>query len=236
MNFMTARWQNLIMANYEVEPGVLLPFIPAGTELDLYRGKAYISLVGFLFTGIRIFGVPALGMRTFEEINLRFYVTRRDGDRLKRGVVFINETVPYRVVAWLANILYKEHYTAVPTRKSWKITPEKKEISYSWKTLGKWNRMKVTASATGVTMQAGSIEEFIFEHYYGYTRLSASASQEYMIAHPSWQINSIQSCVIDCDFEAMYGKAFTHLTMLKPDSIMLAEGSAISVSWKRTPF
>ncbi len=236
MNFLTAKWQNLIMANYEVPPEVLLPFLPAGTELDLFQGKALVSLVGFLFSDIRIFGVSAGFFDTFEEINLRFYVLRRDGHRTKRGVVFINETVPYRVVAWLANKLYKEHYTAVPTKKEWVISPEEKKIDYFWKTGNYWNSMKVAASARQSKIQAGSIEEFIFEHYFGYTLISPTVSQEYMIAHSRWMINKIEVSSVDCDFEAMYGKPFAFLSGHMPESIMLAEGSAVSVKWERTRF
>lgn len=236
MNFLTAKWQNLIMANYEVPPEVLLPFLPAGTELDLFQGKALVSLVGFLFSDIRIFGISAGFFDTFEEINLRFYVLRRDGHRTKRGVVFINETVPYKAVAWLANKLYKEHYTAVPTKKEWVISPEEKKIDYFWKTGNHWNSMKVAASARQSKIQAGSIEEFIFEHYFGYTLISPTVSQEYMIAHSRWMINKIEASSVDCDFEAMYGKPFAFLSGLIPESIMLAEGSAVSVKWERIRF
>ena len=103
--FMTARWENLIMANYTIDPAALLGYLPPGVEIDLFEGKAYVSLVGFLFKNSQIFGVPIPLLGTFEEVNLRFYVRRRDGHGYKRGVVFINETVPYKPVAWLANKL-----------------------------------------------------------------------------------------------------------------------------------
>jgi hypothetical protein len=51
----------------------------------------------------------------FEEINLRFYVVRKEGI-IKTRCGFINETIPYPIVAWMANKLYKEHYTVVPTK------------------------------------------------------------------------------------------------------------------------
>jgi hypothetical protein len=36
-------------------------------------------------------------------------VVRKEGNTVKRGVVFINETIPYPIVAWMANKLYNEH-------------------------------------------------------------------------------------------------------------------------------
>ena len=86
------------MANYKVPPELLHPYLPNGCELDLYNGGAYVSLVGFMFKKTKLFKIPIPLLGTFEEINLRFYVVRKDKGETKRGVVFINETIPYK---WL---------------------------------------------------------------------------------------------------------------------------------------
>lgn len=221
------------MANYAIDPKILEPYLPKGTELDFFEGKTYVSLVGFMFKNTKIFGIPAIGLGTFEEVNLRFYVTRIEGNLTKRGVVFINETIPYKIVAWVANWLYKEHYIAIPTKHKWEISLENKQISYSWKMKNDWNNINVNASISKASMKKGSIEEFIFEHYFGYTKVSETETLEYYIQHPSWQINQIFSGEINCNFKEMYGAAFGFLSTQKPDSIMLAEGSDIAVKWKR---
>jgi hypothetical protein len=136
-------------------------------------------------------------------------------------------------VAWVANYLYKEHYIAIPTKHKWDITPEKKAISYSWKMKKDWNNITVNASISKHSMKKGSIEEFIFEHYFGYTKVSDSETIEYKINHPSWQVNKVLDSKIICNFEEMYGKDFGFLSTEKPDSVMLAEGSDIAVKWKR---
>jgi uncharacterized protein YqjF (DUF2071 family) len=234
--FLRAKWQNLIMANYEVDPSVLMPYLPKGVELDYFHGKTYVSLVGFLFKNTSIFNIPIPFMGTFEEVNLRFYVLRKEGNEIKRGVVFINETVPNKIVAYVANKLYKEHYIAIPTKHSWKMTSNTKEITYKWKVKSKWNSLQVNASVAKQNMEAGSIEEFIFEHYFGYTKVNENHSIEYKINHPSWQINGINDYKIECDFATFYGKDFEILNHAKPHSVMLAEGSDISVDWKRVSF
>jgi uncharacterized protein YqjF (DUF2071 family) len=63
-------------------------FFIKGVELDLYKGKAYVSLVGFMFKKTRLFNV-LIPYFNFEEINLRFYVVRKEGNELKRGVVLL---------------------------------------------------------------------------------------------------------------------------------------------------
>ncbi|MEY3717577.1 MAG: hypothetical protein RL285_1452 [Bacteroidota bacterium] len=224
------------MANYVVESRVLKPYLPKGVELDLYEGEAFVSLVGFMFKGSSIFNIPIPFLGTFEEINLRFYVKRKTPDGYRRGVVFINETVPYKPVAWLANKLYKEHYIAIPTKHNIVIGEETKLIQYDWKMGETWNHMEVKARTAQREMDRGSLEEFIFEHYFGYTRINENRSQEYRIHHPRWMVNDVLEASVDCDFAAMYGKAFAHLSPEPPRSVIIAEGSAISVDWKRQPF
>jgi uncharacterized protein YqjF (DUF2071 family) len=231
-NFLTARWENLIMVNYEISTKILQHWLPEGVSIDYYNDKTFVSLVGFMFVKTKLFGVPVPAMGTFEEINLRFYVTRKEGDLIKRGVVFINETVPHKTVAWLANKLYKERYKAIPTKHHWQ-EGQTKQIEYHWKPGKDWNYIKVNAAAETSAMTVGSKEEFILEHYYGYTRISSTASEEYKVEHPRWQIHKVDKAEINCDFETMYGKEFSHLSSLQPSSVMLAEGSAIAVKWKR---
>ncbi|MEP6627259.1 MAG: DUF2071 domain-containing protein [Ginsengibacter sp.] len=234
--FLSARWENLIMANYEVNPDVLTPYLPHGVELDFHNNKTYVSLVGFMFKRTSLFNIPIPFFGTFEEINLRFYVKRVEGDSIKRGVVFINETVPHKIVAWLANKLYKEHYIAIPTKNTIEIKSLSKNIRYDWKINKEWNHIAVDVANVKEQMLSGSIEEFIFEHYYGYTKIDEQHSQEYKVNHPRWQVNKVINYSINCDFQSMYGNDFSFLSDHQPDSVILAEGSEVTVKWKRTSF
>ena len=235
-SFLSARWENLIMANYALDPCVLQPYLPKGVELDSYNNKTYVSLVGFMFKQTSLFSIPIPFFGTFEEINLRFYVKKVEGDTIKRGVVFINETVPYKMVAWLANKLYKEHYIAIPTKNITGIGNTTKHIKYEWKINKQWNHIGVNAVNEKAAMLPGSIEEFIFEHYYGYTKINNQISQEYKVNHPRWFVNKVIDYSIHCDFKSMYGNDFSFLSNDQPDSVLIAEGSPVTVKWKRTAF
>ena len=232
--FLKANWENIIMVNYEIDPDILIPFLPKGVTLDLFEGKAYVSLVGFMFKNTKIFKIPIPYLGNFEEINLRFYVQRKEGNTIKRGVVFINETIPYRIVAWMANKLYKEHYTVVPTKHFIHERDEKKQVKFEWLLNKKWNHILVEADTSSKDMVAGSFEEFIYEHYYGYTKVSDSATEEYRLQHPSWQIYKVSKYNILCDFIAMYGDDFSVLNKVKPTAVFIAKGSSVKVDWKRT--
>jgi len=233
--FLKANWENLIMANYEVEPAILKPYLPKGVELDFYKSKTYVSLVGFMFKKTSLFGVPIPFFGSFEEINLRFYVRKIEGKKIKKGVVFINETVPYKIVALLANKLYKEHYISIPTKSSINIS-EHKHINYEWKINDKWNSINIKSDINKYKIEPSSIEEFIFERYFGFTKLSPLITQEYRIQHPKWMTNNILNSRIDCDFGSMYGTAFSSLSNQAPSSIIMAEGSQVRVNWKRDRF
>ena len=234
--FLEARWAHLVMANYAVEPSILVPFLPAGTRLDFHGGRTYVSLVGFLFEKTRLFGVPVPFFGDFEEVNLRFYVVGEEEGEQRRGVVFINETVPYRAVAWLANLLYSEHYRYSPMSHRIGGEAERMEVAYGWSVKGLRQHIRVQAGSSMRPMAPGSKEEFIFEHYYGYTRISDKETERYRVAHPAWEVRDVWAFDIECDFGRMYGAGFGHLTGMPPDSVFLAHGSEVQVEWKRFRF
>ncbi len=113
-SFLTARWQSLVLLNYRCPAELLRPLVPAGTELDDWHGVPLVSLVGFRFLDTRVRGLGIPGHRSFEEVNLRFYVRREASDGVRRGVVFIRELVPRSLVAAAARFLYNEPYQALP--------------------------------------------------------------------------------------------------------------------------
>lgn len=231
--FLKADWENIIMANYEIDPQILVPYLPKGVEIDLFEDKCYISLVGFMFKNTQLFNIPIPWFGTFEEINLRFYVLRKEGNQIKRGVVFINETIPYPIVAWVANKLYKEHYTVVPTKHEHNLGSDSHQIQFEWLVDTKWNSIDVSYSKGTQSMKSNSLERFIYEHYYGYTKVSENKTEEYHLQHPSWKTHSILEYKIDCDFEAMYGKDFAVLNETQPAAVFIAKGSKVGIEWKR---
>jgi len=228
--FLTAEWRKLIMAQYEVDPATLAPYLPHGVELDLYQSRCYVSLVGFFFDRVRVKGFAIPLHTRFEEVNLRFYVTRAepDGSR-KRGVVFVSELVPRAAIAFIARRFYEEPYTAIPTRHTIESTPNALNVSYAWKFGNRWHSLSVEANPTPQPIELGSEEDFITDHFWGYTKRADGSTSAYEVQHPRWQIYPIASHTIDADFATLYGPAFAHLNQAQPASILLAEGSAVSV-------
>jgi hypothetical protein len=123
---------------------------------------------------------------------------------------------------------------AIPTKNSITYSDTTKNIRYDWKINKAWNHLSVQAATEPLPMLPGSIEEFIFEHYYGYTKIDGQRTQEYKVNHPRWMVNTVKDYAIHCDFKAMYGDSFAYLQQELPDSVILAEGSPVTVKWKRT--
>ncbi|MCP4438113.1 MAG: DUF2071 domain-containing protein [Aureispira sp.] len=227
--FLTATWKNLIMANYVVDPAVLQPHVPFGTELDYWNGKTYVSLVGFMFLNTKVLGIPIPFHRNFEEVNLRFYVRYQHEGEWRRGVVFVKEIVPKAAITLVANTLYGEHYMTCPMKNSLEETAEKLKVSYSWQYQKQWNSISVTCPNTPKAIAEGSEAEFITEHYWGYTQLKENKTSQYEVGHPKWDVYDVTDYNIDCDYESLYGKELAQAMATKPVSVFMAKGSEIFV-------
>jgi uncharacterized protein len=226
--FLTAEWRKLIMANYAVDPRLLTAYLPAGTELDLWNGTCYVSLVGFLFRKVRLRGLPIPFHTTFPEVNLRFYVRQKGPEGWRRGVVFIKEIVPRPAITLVARTLYGEPYQTLPMQYHLRETEKQLEVTYSWR-LQNWHSLSVVAENSPTPIAEGSEAEFITEHYWGYTRRSPQRTDAYEVVHPRWEQYAVQGVDVQVDFGLLYGPAFGFLTEARPQSVLLAEGSPIAV-------
>jgi len=232
--FLTAEWRKLVLANYAVNPHILEPYLPKGTTLDFWQNNCYVSLVGFMFVNTKVKGVKVPGHINFEEVNLRFYVKRIDEQgNVKRGVVFIKEIVPKPIITFVANKLFKEHYETMPMNHLWEENKNSRTVKYVWYKGNRENTLLVEADLQPKTMLPNSKEFFITEHYWGYSKGKGNTTNEYEVKHPSWLVYPVKRAAINIDFGLTYGNEFEFLNTQQPVSVMLAEGSEISVGNKR---
>jgi len=227
--FLTAEWRHLALLNYEVDRALLRPRVPPGTELDLFQGKAFVSLVGFQFLNTRVRGIPVPFHCNFEEVNLRFYVRRRDAGELKRGVVFIQEIVPRRAIAAIARWAYHENYRALPMSHAISQQSGGPRVEYSWRLGHCANRLAVAAAGAARALTEGSLDEFVSEHYWGYCAQPGGGTMEYHVAHPRWRVWDVTRAEFSGDAAALYGAELAGVLSRPPDSAFLAEGSAVTV-------
>jgi hypothetical protein len=217
------------MMNYAVDPKLLVSRVPAGTELDQFDGRTFVSLVGFRFLATKIFGVPIPFHRNFEEVNLRFYVRRQETGVVKRGVVFIQELVPRRAIAAVARLVYQENYRRLPMTHQIEPTGDGLSVQYTWRYEERTNSLSVFATGSPHRMVEGSEEQFIAEHYWGYCRQPDGSTLEYHVEHPPWRVWTVRDAKFSGDAGALYGAEFGAVLNKPAASAFLAEGSQVKV-------
>jgi uncharacterized protein YqjF (DUF2071 family) len=233
--FLSAKWEYLAMFNYEIDDSILQKILPPYTEIDRWEGKAIVSIVGFLFNNTKVLGIKWPGFDDFEEVNLRYYLKYFDGVEWRRGVGFVSEIVPQSLVANIANLFYNEHYSTAKMSHSIAVKDDELQVKYYWQQKkGQPNFMHLNAGSKLYDIAVGSEEEFIFEHYFGYTQSNASNTIEYSLKHPRWQVYRVNESELFCDVEQLYGSEFNpFITGVKPRSVFLARGSDVSVQLPR---
>jgi uncharacterized protein len=231
--FLTADWRHLAMLNYRVAPDVLAPYLPRGTELDAWEGAHYATVVGMLFADTRVRGFAIPYHRTFQEVNLRFYVRREVAGEVRRGVVFVRELVPKKMIAAVARRMYNEPYHTVPMQHTVRRMGVAAEwpslVEYRWQDRGNWSKLSVEPTGPAAPMMSGTREEFIAEHYWGYTRQRDGSTLEYGVSHPRWRLWPVSKSTLDGDLSELFGRDWAKALSGPAEFAMLAEGSHVTV-------
>ncbi len=229
--FLTAEWRHLLMLNFQIEPEVLQKHVPRGTELDAWENTTYVSLVAFLFLDTKVKGLAIPFHRNFEEINLRFYVRSRGSEGWRRGVVFVREVVPKQAIALVARLLYNENYLACPTRSS--VTDPSDEemgsVQYDWQHDDQWLSIGAEFSGEPSLPRKNSLEEFITEHYWGYSTQRDGGTVEYQVEHPQWKVWEGSETTMSGNLAGFYGPEFASALQSPPTSALVADGSPVTV-------
>ena len=223
--FLTARWHNLILANFAIPERLLAPRLPPGLELDFFEGKCWASLVGFQFLDTRVLGVSWPGYRNFPEWNLRFYVRRGD----QRGVCFIREFVPKRLICWVARTIYNEPYSSAPITESVRAEADRLAVEYTLDWGGKAHRMRAVGALPSTLPGVGSAERWFIDQSWGFGVSRRGRTLCYEVNHPNWDIYPVTDFTSDVDWVTLYGPEWAGMNGAKPASVVLALGSEVSV-------
>ena len=199
--------------------------MPEGTEIDLWEGRCYVSVVGLRFLKTKLLGVPIPFHRDFPEVNLRFYVRREVEGEIRRGVVFIKEIVPRHAVTWVARTFYNENYVTLPMREE--ITAD--SYRYEWRSKGTWYRLSVETHGDWSVPDLDSEASFVAEHYWGYAAQRDESTLEYEVEHPRWRMAKADQVEYECDVAGLYGEEFVEALSREPVSAFMAEGSEVVV-------
>jgi uncharacterized protein len=223
--FLTARWSNLALLTWAVPESLLEPHLPPGCVLDVRGGCAFVSLVAFDFEDTRVLGVRWPGCVSFSEVNLRFYV-RHEG---RRGVSFLRELVPRRLVAAVARLLYNEPYSALPMTSHVERGDGRVSVRHEVAQGARRHSIELHALDARCRPAVDSLEHFLKEHSWGYGRTRSGRLLSYEVRHPEWDVYPEPTFTPGLDFAALYGREFALLGERQPVSVTLAVGSAVQV-------
>ncbi len=228
--FLTAEWRDLIMMNFEVDPAILQKHVPAGTELDHFEGRTYVSIVAFRFLKTRIFGRLAIPFHSnFDEVNLRFYVRREQQGDVRRGVVFIAEIVPRRAIALIARLAYNENYSAYPMTHRIARAADAADFRYAWRVGRSPYEIEASTKEAPALPEDSSAEQFITEHYWGYAKQRDGGTMEYRVEHPPRRVWRAATARFSGEFAPLYGLEFSSVLSARPSSAFVADGSPVKV-------
>jgi hypothetical protein len=230
--FLTAEWRNLTLVSYALDPDRVESVLPDGLAPDTREGKAYASLVAFDFANARVLGVGIPRHRTFPEFNLRVYV--RHPASGARGVVFVRELVPRRLVAWVARGLYGEPYATASMQNLRRAGPETVTLTYRFDWKGREQRLRVEAGREGTVPGPDSLARFLIDRRWGFGTGPTGRLLRYRVAHPLWAVREAREHHLTLDWERVYGRRWAALKEAAPASVLVADGSDVAVSWRET--
>lgn len=231
--FLTAGWHDIIMLTFEVDAEILTPFVPPGLVLDLWQGRAFVTLVGLVFDMERLKGVRLPFLPRFPQVNLRFYVSSPQDDGAGRGVVFIKEIMPRPLMALTARWLFRQNYVVRPMKHSLLSSfgsNNEERLEYKWRARRHWEQMGVMSRATWSLPGSGSREEFVVERYAGYVR-DGLKTRMFKVSHPPWRIRPAQDAWLKSDVGAVFGKQFVPYLQAAPAFAFMAEGGRTELYW-----
>jgi uncharacterized protein YqjF (DUF2071 family) len=228
--FLRAHWRNLAIVSYRVPDEVLTPYLPPGCELDRMDGSAFASLVAFEFRDTRVLDIKWPGFVHFLEWNLRFYVRNGREDANRRGVVFVREFVPSRLIAAIAKLGYNEPYASAALRQT--ITSTEMRYSVNWKSTPGMIALGLIPKPQRADPQ--SRDSFFKEHQWGFGRRRSGERVAYEVQHPEWEVLPVTSVRVEMDWTRMYGPQWAIMQDKEPYHAVFAIGSDVTVSWPTT--
>jgi uncharacterized protein YqjF (DUF2071 family) len=223
--FLTACWQNLLLATYRVPAELLQDRIPKGLELDRIDGNTFVSLVAFEFSGTHVLGLRCPGYGHFPELNLRYYV--RAGN--ERGVIFIREYVSSRLVAYLANRWYNEPYRVAPLSAARSDDGTCIGVRFDLALPDRTHSLEIKGGKNSFQPPPGSPEHSLIEQRWGFGLNRRNELIRYEVIHEPWQIFPVTSFHIDLDWATVYGPEWSWLNDTPPWSTIFAAGSTIEL-------
>ena len=207
-------WHDLLFAHWPIDPEALRRTLPPGIEPDLWEGRAWISVVPFHMSGIRLRIQPraAPWIGAFPELNVRTYVTAPGG--AKPGVYFYSLDAGNPVAVALARRWYHlpYFYARMQIREvngwfeydSWRVHPGAPRSRF---------QARYRPTGLGYRSEPGSLEAWLTERYALYTTDGRGRPMIGDIHHIPWPLQPAEG---ELHFKALVAQHGIELPDIPP--------------------
>jgi uncharacterized protein len=223
-----AEWENVTFIHYQTDPQELQRCIPY--HLDLYDGKAFVSLVAFTMRGMRPrFGgsLSALFFKpisTHHFLNVRTYVTHQ----AEPGIYFMQEWLSSRLATWLGPCSFGLPYRFA--QMNYHRNHEHERRGKIEASTGSFQFCATLEPKDPRICAPASLDEFLLERYTAFTQV-AKRRRFFRIWHEPWQQTRIDVNVVGGDLLAASGSWWQNAQLVGAN---YSRGVRVWMGWPHT--
>ncbi|MBC7715131.1 MAG: DUF2071 domain-containing protein [Rhizobacter sp.] len=200
---MAQEWRDVLFLHYEVDPEILQEQLPF--PLDLYEGKAIISIVSFTMGGIRFPFLPTVpGLSKLNELNLRTYV---EVNGIK-GVYFFTLDADLLPAVGIGRIFF-----SLPYRMA-RIKIKKDNDEYFYESFNSTRSLKFSA-VVGSVRDSDKFDLWSTERYGLFTK-KLNSTLHGIVQHDSWPLQDVSLESIEDNFSTQLGQHLAARSFLRP--------------------
>jgi uncharacterized protein YqjF (DUF2071 family) len=184
---MRQTWSELLLAHWPVDAAALAPINPPGVALDTFDGRAWVSVVTFRMSHVRLRAMPTIPTTgAFPEVNVRTYVTAEG----KPGVLFLSLDASSRLAVWVARHIFHlpYFYSDLTLRRAGDtLTLESQRAGHDPSSSG---ALHVTYRPTGPAAipAPGTLDDWLTARYCLYTVDGAGSTVRAEVHHAPWAL------------------------------------------------
>jgi uncharacterized protein YqjF (DUF2071 family) len=211
-------WRDLLFTHWRVPTSKLLPHLPAGLELDICKGSAWVSAVAFRLEGVRLRGLPAIGpCSNFLELNVRTYVRRRGEPAIYFLRIHAGSRLAVAFARWLTPLPYAF------ARISYDRSGQTRRFQSSFRSGKDWRplfRAEFASTAGAEEEATDPLDVWLLERYCGYAADRRGKLYRMVVEHIPWRVRKPD---LDVSAEGL-GEEFGLDLGRQPDCWHVSEG------------
>jgi uncharacterized protein len=180
-------WEDVTFLHWRVDEAELRLLLPEGLRLDTHDGSAWLGVVPFRLTGLRLRGLPPLPLvSSFPELNVRTYVTHEG----RPGIWFFSLDAGSRLAVEAAHRLYRLPYRLA------RMSGERRDGWTHYDSARPGAVLSARARGDGAVFHArpGSLEHFLTERYCLFVA-DGAAIRRADIHHLPWPLQAGEAAV-----------------------------------------